>query len=319
MESTKPVYVDIGANLLDERYTEGSYRGTPRHEPDLEEVLKRAQETGVSKLIITAGSLEESRCAIDKVRQLRQNADLSNLQLGCTVGVHPTRCSQEFLDNKNQLAPSNVLEQLKDLALDGQLDKTVVALGEIGLDYDRLEFSDKETQLSYLEQQLNVMDCLELNDLPLFLHNRNVGEDLLQVLQRHERRKKGVVHSFDDTLELAQKFIDYGLYIGLNGCSLKSEENLRVVRDLPLNRILLETDSPYCDIRNTHAGAQYVQTTWEKKPEKKYEAGKLVKGRNEPCQIVQVAEVIAGVKGITTEEVAKASYENSLHLFGWSA
>ena len=137
------------------------------------------------------------------------------------------------------------------MALEGLSDKSVVAIGEIGLDYDRLEFCDKETQQKYFEEQLQTM-CSEesLKDLPLFLHNRNVGSDLLQVLKKDNRQQQGVVHSFDDSLELAQQFIDLGLYIGLNGCSLKTSKNLAVVKELPLNKILLETDCPYCKLPN---------------------------------------------------------------------
>jgi TatD DNase family protein len=347
-------FVDIGANLLDERFTEGVYHGKHRHEPDWNEMLERAHEAGVKHIILTAGTLKESCRALELVRTLRQ-VNQTTIHFGCTIGVHPTRCSQEFVNNDDKIPPETVLEQLKTLAIDGQADKSVVALGEIGLDYDRLEFCDKETQKLYLEKQLQSMAGPELDHLPLFLHNRNVDLDLLEVLQRDPRRKHGVVHSFDDTLELAQQFMDMGLYIGINGCSLKTQDNLEVVKALPLDKILLETDCPYCtcqevccaveyallffpfvivtsihssvsalcpvshagEIKNTHAGSDFVQTKWDKKADKKFELGIMVKGRNEPCQIVQVAEVIAGVKGISVEQVAEACYQNSLRLYGW--
>ncbi len=235
-------FVDIGANLLDERFTQGVYNGKARHNPDWDQILKRAAETGVKSIILTAGTLPESRQALDLVRSLRQlNA---TIRFGCTIGVHPTRCAQEFVDN--EMPAEEVLKQLKELALDGQADNSVVALGEIGLDYDRLQFCDVKTQQEYLEKQLQIMAHPALDRLPLFLHNRNVGTDLLDVLRRDRRRHNGVVHSFDDTLELAQQFIALGLYIGINGCSLKTKENLEVVKQLPLEKILLETDCPYC-------------------------------------------------------------------------
>jgi TatD DNase family protein len=109
--------------------------------------------------------------------------------------------------------------------------------------------------------------------------------------------------------------MDLGLYIGINGCSLKTKENLDVVRDIPLDRIMLETDCPWCDIRPTHAGWEYVQTKFDVKTEKKYQKDYCVKGRNEPCHIVQVAEVIAGVKGVSVEEVARVSRMNAHCLF----
>lgn len=206
---------------------------------------------------------------------------------------------------------------------------------EIGLDYDRLEFTSKNIQIEYFKRQLELFfgtnDSVDNNcdeavvaSFPLFLHNRSVGRDLLQILLKHQQqqegsRKKirGVVHSFDDTLELALEFIDMGLFIGLNGCSLKTQKNLDTVKEIPLSSILLETDCPYCEIKPTHAGYEYVQTSFQrrKKVDKKFELGKLVKGRDEPCQIIQIAEVIAGVKNVQLENVVNTCYENSMKLY----
>ena len=377
-------FVDIGANLLDDRYTAGMYFGKPRHEPDFDLVLERSIEGGVTHLILTAGTVEESRKAIQTVRDLRRkqqqqqhespnspSTDQKPLFIGCTVGVHPTRCQQEFVDkvlttvnnneqnendeNKDDSPPpcsttvaaqASVLNELRSVAIDGLKDSAVVALGEFGLDYDRLEFSPKDIQQEFFKKQLEIFafgslaagesDAADtdtedqkkdrneepinlVSSLPLFLHNRSVGRDLLKMLQDFSRtnnlKLRGVVHSFDDTIELANEFIDMGLYIGLNGCSLKTEENLKVVQDLPLTSMLLETDCPYCEIKPTHAGFKFVNTTFEKKVEKKFVKGTMVKGRNEPNQIIQVAEVIAGVKNIPLEDVAEQCYQNSLHLY----
>ena len=128
-------FVDIGANLLDERF-KGSYNGKARHEPDWEAVMERAVNSGVTHVILTAGTLRESRRALELVRELRPKNE--TIQFGCTVGVHPTRCSQEF-GNDSELPAEVVLNQLLELAQDGQTDQSVVALGEMGLDYDRLE------------------------------------------------------------------------------------------------------------------------------------------------------------------------------------
>jgi TatD DNase family protein len=317
MSAASLKFVDIGANLLDERFTEGSYNGKVRHEPDWDQVLQRSVDAGVTHIILTAGTLRESRRALELVRELRQRNE--TLTFGCTIGVHPTRCQQEFVDIEEENDPETILQELKKLAMDGQQDKSVLAIGEIGLDYDRLEFCPKDVQKEYFEKQLETFQSApELEGLPLFLHNRNVGRDLAEVLKKDPKRCKGVVHSFDGTLELANEFIEMGLCIGLNGCSLKTEANLMVVKGLPLDKILLETDSPYCDVKATHAGFEFVKTKFESKNYKKFELGKMVKGRNEPCQIVQVAEVIAGAKGMTVEEVADACYKNSMKLYGFS-
>ena len=351
----KHPFVDIGANLLDDRFMEGIYFGTKRHESDWEAVMDRAMQMGMTHMIITAGTVQESQHAIDFVRRWRMKQQQQQQQqqpitseghpptrmfLGCTVGVHPTRCQQEFIDgttitatsilsnnnkdddeneneNENKKPTDNdQLQSLVQLAKDGLTDGSVVALGEMGLDYDRLEFSPKDIQQQYLIRQLEAFGDLT-QSLPLFLHNRNVGTDLLTILQQQSRQYRGVVHSFDDTLELAQQFIAMGLYVGINGCSLKTEENLQVIQKLPLESILLETDSPYCEIKPTHASFRYIQTKFETKQEKKFEMGKMVKGRNEPCRIIQVAEVIAGVKGIPLEQVTQQCYRNSLQLYGW--
>ena len=350
-------FVDIGANLLDERYIKGEYFGKVKHVPDLDCVIQRSIESGVSHIIITAGTLLESYQAIQLVKNLRSNGQHSDIKFGCTVGIHPTRCSQEFVniatsntvvvaskeeDEVGESPPAtsllslpspppipstadDVLHALLRLVADDSSqedDCSVVAIGEIGLDYDRLQFCAKEIQLEYLQKQLDIFDSDPvLHKLPFFLHNRNCGTDLLDILKNRERKDyTGVVHSYDDTIELAHSFIDLGFYIGINGCSLKTDENLQVVKEIPLSSILLETDCPYCEIKSTHSSMKYLTDLTKfdktlKKHDKKFELGKMVKGRNEPNHIIQVAEVIANVKGIPLEQVATTCYENSMKLY----
>lgn len=308
----QPRFADIGANLLDDRYTKGIYRGTFRHEPDLDLVMERSVASGVRHLLLTAGTIEESRAAVQAVREWRTL--YPQMTVGCTVGVHPTRCQQVFVDHNTSTA-EDLLQELLEIALDGMKDKSVLAIGEIGLDYERLEFCPKEVQKEFLVKQLQ--HVAKPTGLPLFLHNRNVGTDLHDILHENKdcwTKHKGVVHSFDDTLELAELFLP-DFYIGLNGCSLRTNESLDVVKELPLNRILLETDCPYCEVRAAHPGYAYIQTHFEAKAEKKYEREKCVKSRQEPCHIIQVAEVIAGVKQLPLLEVSEACFQNSVECF----
>lgn len=125
-----------------------------------------------------------------------------------TVGCHPTRCNEFEITKKG---PDNYLNELKELAING--GKKIVAIGECGLDYDRLQFCTKEVQKKYFEKQLVLSQ--ELN-LPLFLHCRNAAQDLIEILNRYSELN-GVVHSFDGTSEEADLFVKMGYYIGLNG------------------------------------------------------------------------------------------------------
>jgi Tat protein secretion system quality control protein TatD with DNase activity len=153
--------------------------------------------------------------------------------------VHPTRCKQVFVDDPEKDADV-LLDELLEIAQDGMKDGTVVAIGEIGLDYDRLQFCPAEIQREYLQRQITRV--AQPTGLPLFLHNRSVGDDLYKMLIDLGWENGGVVHSFDDTLELATKFIDLGLFIGMNGCSLRTKDNLQTAQSLPLERLLLETE-----------------------------------------------------------------------------
>lgn len=140
--------------------------------------------------------------------------------------------------------PSKMLEELRTLALQSKENGQAVAFGEIGLDYDRLFLSAKEPQLKYFEAQLDL--AVEIQ-LPLFLHSRAASEDFEKLLGPRLAKlpKRGLVHSFTGTLEEMERMVALGLDIGVNGCSLKTEENLEVVKAIPLERLQIETDGPW--------------------------------------------------------------------------
>ena len=158
-----------------------------------------------------------------------------------TVGVHP--CNAKVFDT-HPGGPEALLSELRTLAIDSREAGLAVAFGEIGLDYDRLFLAEKPQQLQCFERQLELAEELQM---PLFLHSRAASEDFERLLGEKlpNLPKRGLVHSFTGTVEEMQRLVDLGLDIGVNGCSMKTEENLEVVKAIPLGRIQIETDGPW--------------------------------------------------------------------------
>ncbi|RWS11996.1 putative deoxyribonuclease TATDN1-like protein [Dinothrombium tinctorium] len=301
MSTFSRAMIDIGANLTDPMF-KGIYNGSQKHGSDLNRVIERAFANGVEKIIITSGCLEEVHQSLE-VAKTSEN-------LFTTAGCHPTRCL-EFEKSDQENYADHYMGNLVELCEENK--EKIVAVGEFGLDFDRLTFCPKDVQLRYFEKQLEIA---ERTKLPLFLHCRNAADSLLNILiKNREKFNEGVVHSFDGTLEEAEKFMELGLYIGINGCSLKSERNLQVVKQLPKERMMIETDSPWCEIKQSHASFPFIKTKIESKKKEKFDENFAVKGRNEPSNLIQVLEVIAAVKNEDIDELAKCLYENTVNLF----
>ncbi|XP_055837070.1 deoxyribonuclease TATDN1 [Episyrphus balteatus] len=292
-------FIDIGANLTDSMF-QGIYGNSKKHEADLDIVLKRSWEQGLDKIIITVGTLNEADAAL----QLAQKDD----RLFTTIGCHPTRCN-EFVSNPEEYY-NNLCTKIKENS------SKVIAVGECGLDYDRLHFCEKDIQKQYFEKQLSIAENYKL---PLFLHCRNSFDDFMEIIERNKYKvlpNGGVVHSFDGTIEEAKRIIEFGLFIGLNGCSLKTAENLKTIKEIPNDKIMIETDSPWCGIRPSHAGYKLVKTNFPVvKKKEKWTPSTLIDSRNEPCQIIQVMEIIAATKGESLEELSNIFYDNTMKLF----
>lgn len=217
---------------------------------------------------------------------------------------------------------ARIQRDLLELAVEGKRDGTCVAIGECGLDRAREHFAPFDIQKKVWEMHFALCESALL---PMFIHSRDCEEDTLDFLRRFPLKKGGVVHSYDGTLETAQKIcsLSDSLFIGINGCSLRTQTNLDVVKEIPLDRILVESDSPWCEIKNTSAAKGLLKEhKWDdpevNKPERL--AGKegtaTVKSRNEPRATLEVLKVIAALKGKPLDEVCDVVFANTERLFG---
>ena len=298
------LFLDIGANLVDDMF-KGIYRSKGIHPPDLSSVLRRARRHEVTDIIITASHLQDTMDALDIIRQ-HSSADNKDgsVRLSTTVGVHPCTALEFESD-------ANYLDSLKQQLTNPH----VIAVGECGLDYDRLDYCPASKQLEYFELQF---ELAQASNLPMFLHMRAAASDFIDVIRRNRHKfGQGVVHSFTDSWETAQRLLGLGLFIGINGCSLKTETGVEVVRRLPVDRLMVESDAPWCEMRASHAGTAFTNgyKLGVSVDKSKHDPELMVKGRNEPCSTRLVLEAIAGIKGTPTDELAEHIYFNTSSVF----
>ncbi|TIA88676.1 hypothetical protein E3P99_02453 [Wallemia hederae] len=302
-------FIDIGLNLADSMFR-GIYRSKQVHRDDLAIVVERARRVGVSGAILTGGTLEESREAHALALQFEDANYLS------TAGLHPTRANEfvdGFIDQLEQFITENRYRG-------GSTGKRVVALGECGLDWDRLHFADKKMQTEAFAAQLKLATSL---DIPMFLHSRACHADFVSTVKATcgTDLPRGCVHSFTGTVDEMKELVAMGFYIGLNGCSLKTDDNLKVAKAVPLDRLMIETDAPWCSITSTHASAPFVDSLNDfhklapSVKKEKWSPDAPVKGRNEPAYLPLVAHIIASVKDVPLSTVANAALMNTNVLF----
>ena len=262
-----------------------------KFDEDREAVIQRALEASIERIMIPALDFESSLAAIKLAK--------SHPNIFAAVGFHPTD-----LDKWDESS----IENLRHLATSA--DK-VLAIGEIGLDYYWVKETDKQAaQRNILKQQLKLAQAV---NKPVIIHMREENDawfgqasiDLLNILSEwHQelsatnhplKEKPGVLHSFNGNLETAQKALALNFYLGVTGpiTYKNADEKRQVIRQLPLERLLIETDAPFLT----------------PVPQR----GK----RNEPAFVAHIADKIAEIHTTTREQIAEITSANANRLFGW--
>lgn len=252
------------------------------------EVLKRT--LGQEIVCIDVGTkYETSKKAIELAQQ--------NENIYAAIGLHPIHIKTDLLklrtdEDEGDFAPLGEeldIKKYRELAK----NKKVVAIGEIGLDYyyrpktkTRLQ-EFKKLQKNIFESQLDLAKEL---DLPVIVHCRMSHDDTIEILSKRDLR--GVIHCFTGTWQEAQKYLDMGFYLGINGIIFKSDID-ETIKNAPLDRLLTETDCPYLTPPQEGKGA-----------------------RNEPAFVKHVIDKIADLRGLSSELVGSRTYQNARELFG---
>jgi len=234
---------------------------------DLPGVLDRAHDLGVNRFICVATNMEDAKeCLL---------MGESHENIFASAGVHPH-------DAKD--APEDFVDQIYDL----MTFDSMVAVGEMGLDYFR-NISDPEIQKNVFRIQMSIAQSLKK---PVIFHNRAADDDVIKILKEFPD-VRGVAHCFSSNLETAKTFMELGYFISFSGnLTFKNSHLPEVAKDLPLDRILVETDSPYLS-PVPHRG----------KP-------------NEPGRTRFVAEKLAEIHDVPLKVIAEKTTANAMALFG---
>jgi TatD DNase family protein len=257
--------IDIGANIGHDSFDE-----------DREDMMQRAADAGVTRIVIT-GSSDTSNVRAAELAE--QNPGV----LYSTAGVHPHHAS-DYTDESDTLIRSLMQKDV------------VVAIGECGLDYFR-NLSPRDAQLEAFKRQL---DIAKDSGMPVFLHQRDAHDDFVDVLEPAlPGLSRAVAHCFTGEGESLREYIAMGLYIGITGwiCDERRGKHLHDIASIiPDDRILIETDAPYL-----------LPRTVRPKPKSR---------RNEPMYLPEVLRVVAEARGQSEEHVAKITTANAVRFFG---
>ncbi len=244
---------------------------------DREEIIKQIYKSGVSKIINAGYSLESSKYALEIAKEYEWMYTIS--------GISPNDIS----NNEKELIKE--LKQLEDFINEEKHSKKILAIGEIGLDYYwEKDINKRKLQKIAFIKQIEIANNF---NLPIVIHTREAVMDTLEILKNNEVIKKGVFHCCPLNIELIKEALKLGYYISFAGpITFKNSKNAEdVINLVPLDRMLIETDSPYLS------------------PEPN--RGK----RNDSRNVIYMAQKIADIRKKSLEEIAKITYENTCKIF----
>lgn len=236
---------------------------------DREELLASLKDAGVGTVINVGASWRGCRAAVD----LSRRYDF----IYATVGLHPDEVG--CLDD----------EKMAQLRTWAEVEKKVVAIGEIGLDYHN-DVEEHSVQQEWFVRQMELADEV---GLPIAVHSRDAAQDTWDLVSSHAGKARGVIHAFSASAEMAMRYIDIGFYIGMGGVvTFKNGKKAKeVIAKIPLSSLLLETDAPYLS-PDPFRGR-----------------------RNNSANLIYVVRMIAALKGVTEEEVIETTERNARELF----
>ena len=252
--------IDTHSHLYDEAFDE-----------DIDIVINNALEKGVTKIILPA--IDSS--TIERQKKLSASYPDIFYQM---IGVHPTSIKEDY--RKELDVVYNEISTNAD---------SYLAIGEIGLDYYWDTTFAHEQQAALITQ----IEWANKYQKPVALHVRNAYTEMFEVLEKHSVDRRGVLHCFSGTLSDAKRAVDMGYMLGIGGVvTFKKNELAKIVAELPLQNILLETDAPYL-----------APTPYRGK-------------RNESAYVLNVAQMVAEIKNTSLEQVAETTLQNAVELFG---
>lgn len=247
----------------------------PDFAEDLDATVERARSAGVVRMVTICTYLSK----FDQITAVAERYE----DVLCSVGVHPHNAAEEMA--------LTTVERLVALARHPK----VVGIGETGLDYF-YDHSPRDAQHESFRRHIRA--CLETG-LPLIVHTRDADGDTMRIIREEAAGQplKGLLHCFSSGRQLAEDAVEFGFHLSLSGIvTFKKSDDLRaIVRDAPLDRLLVETDAPYL-APMPHRGK-----------------------RNEPAFVARTAAVVAEVKGIGVEELGRRTTENFFRLFDRAA